>query len=95
MPWEDSLQDSSQVLKLEDGIEEILPKREQHLVTTAEFEDIRARVQAISSLRKQAEKPGPTLRKRPTADQTSSETAGRGENENRSHEKLPVLRRRN
>ncbi len=81
------------ILKSEQEIKEILPKREQYLVSTSEFEDVKARLQSIMSLKKKGEKKeGPTLRKRETTDQAGTEPqpAEKGKDE----DKPPVLRRR-
>jgi len=81
------------ILKSEEEIKAILPKREQYLVSTSEFDDVKARLQSIMSLKKKGEKKeGPTLRKRETGEQTSTEpTAGEKKPE---EDKPPVLRRR-
>jgi predicted Zn-dependent protease len=81
------------ILKSEQEIKEILPKREQYLVSTSEFEDVKARLQSIMSLKKKGDKKeGPTLRKRETTGQEGSEppTGEKGKDE----DKPPVLRRR-
>jgi predicted Zn-dependent protease len=81
------------ILKSEEEIKAILPKREQYLVSTSEFDDVKARLQSIMSLKKKGEKKeGPTLRKRETGEQTGTEpTAGEKKPE---EDKPPVLRRR-
>jgi len=81
------------ILKSEQEIKEILPKREQYLVSTSEFEDVKARLQSIMSLKKKGDKKeGPTLRKRETTGQEGSgpQTGEKGKDE----DKPPVLRRR-
>jgi predicted Zn-dependent protease len=81
------------ILKSEQEIKELLPKREQYLVSTSEFEDVKARLQSIMSLKKKGEKKeGPTLRKRETTDRAGTEPqpAEKGKDE----DKPPVLRRR-
>jgi hypothetical protein len=55
-------------VKSEQEINEILPKRDQYLVSTSEFDDMKTRLRTqITNLRKQ-KKPGPTLQKREAAD---------------------------
>jgi predicted Zn-dependent protease len=80
------------ILKSEEEIKAILPKRDQYLVSTSEFDDVKTRLQSIMSLRKSEKKEGPTLRKRETTDQTGTEQkpAEKGKDE----DKPPVLRRR-
>jgi predicted Zn-dependent protease len=81
------------ILKSEEEIKEILPKREQYLVSTSEFEDVKARLQSIMVLRKKGEKKeGPTLRKREPTDQTGAEQ--QPADTSKGEDKPPVLRRR-
>ena len=88
-------QTPERILKSEEEIKEILPKREQYLVSTSEFEDIKARLQSVISVRKKGEKKeGPTLRKREVGDRTGSETETGKPSEDQGEEKPPVLRRR-
>lgn len=82
------------ILKSEENIKEILPERERYLVSTSEFEDMKARLQTIMSHRKSSDKEeGPTLRKRDAADQTAGGT-DQGQTPQPDDEKPPVLRRR-
>jgi len=72
------------IIKSEEEIKEILPKKEQYLVSTSEFDDVKARLQQVISNRKKlkpGETGGPTLRKRQPSDQTSAptQTAGQGQ----------------
>ena len=80
------------ILKSEEEIKGILPKKEQYLVSTSEFDDVKTRLQSIMSLRKSEKKEGPTLRKREATDQAGTEQkpAEKGKDE----DKPPVLRRR-
>jgi predicted Zn-dependent protease len=81
------------ILKSEQEIKAILPKREQYLVSTSEFDDVKARLQSIMSLKKKGgKKEGPTLRKRETGEQAGTEPTP-GEKK-QDEEKPPVLRRR-
>jgi beta-barrel assembly-enhancing protease len=81
------------ILSAEENIKTILPQREQYLVSTSEFEDVKARLQTIMTARKKDEKKdGPTLRKRDAADQTAGQAPEpQGSKED---EKPPVLKRR-
>ena len=76
------------VLKSEQEIKEILPKKGQYLVSTSEFDDVKSRLQIVISSRKKTAKEGPTLKKR--------EEAGKEKQPEKSgeEEKPPVLRRR-
>lgn len=81
------------ILKSEEEIKTILPKRAQYLVSTSEFDDVKARLQSIMSLKKKGDKKeGPTLRKRETGEQAGAEPTP-GEKK-QDEEKPPVLRRR-
>jgi predicted Zn-dependent protease len=82
------------IVKAEQEIKEILPKREQYLVTTSEFDDIKARLQTVIRTRKkQKEQGGPTLRKREPTEQTGTQTQP-SQRKDEGDEKPPVLRRR-
>ena len=76
------------ILKAEDTIEKILPLREQYLVTTSEFDDVKSRMQTVmSQMRGEMEKKDrdrPTLKRRPR-----SEGEERGDDD-----QPPVLKRR-
>lgn len=82
------------IIKAESEIKEILPKRDQYLVSTSEFDDIKARLQTvISNRKKQKGESGPTLRKREPTDQTTTQKEP-SQKTDQGDEKPPVLRRR-
>jgi predicted Zn-dependent protease len=81
---------ADRILKSEETIKEILPKREQYLVSTSEFEDVKTRLKTVVASLKKNEKPGPTLRKRAPDDSTQA-----GSNDgSKDDDKPPVLKRR-
>jgi predicted Zn-dependent protease len=83
------------ILSSEESIKEILPKREQYLVSTSEFLDVKAHLQTILSTRKKSDKKqGPTLRKRESADRTETNTQTPSVGTEKDEDKPPVLRRR-
>lgn len=85
------------IIKSEEEIKQILPKREEYLVSTSEFDDIKARLQMVMSNRRKLERPGPTLRKREATDKTSTTTAqtqGQGKGQTTDDDTPPVLKRR-
>ncbi len=88
------------IIKCESEIKQILPKKEQYLVSTSEFDDVKARLQQVISNRKRlkpGETGGPTLRKRQPSDQTSAPTQTAGQSSGSSSagdEQPPVLKRR-
>jgi predicted Zn-dependent protease len=83
------------ILKSEENIKEILPMKEQYLVSTSEFDDVKARLQSLMTTRKKTDKKeGPTLRKRDAADQTTGDTAEPDQTKGKEDEKPPVLKRR-
>jgi predicted Zn-dependent protease len=82
------------IVKAEEEIKAILPKREQYLVSTSEFDDIKGRLQqVISNRKKQKGESGPTLRKRESTDQTAAQTQPQQKTD-QGDDKPPVLRRR-
>jgi len=85
------------IIKSEEEIKAILPKREQYLVSTSEFDDVKARLQQVMSNRKKL-KPGdtggPTLRKRQPTDQTQTQQTPQGTGTNSGDDQPPVLQRR-
>jgi len=88
------------IIKTEEEIKQILPKKDQYLVSTSEFDDVKARLQQVISNRKKlkpGETGGPTLRKRQPSDQTSAPTQTAGQSSGSSSagdEQPPVLKRR-
>jgi len=88
------------IIKSEEEIKQILPKKEQYLVSTSEFDDVKARLQQVISNRKRmkpGDNGGPTLRKRQPTDQTttaSTPTAGQSSGASGGDEQPPVLKRR-
>jgi len=87
------------IIKTEEEIKQILPKKDQYLVSTSEFDDVKARLQQVISNRKKmkpGETGGPTLRKRQPTDQTSAptQTAGQTSGSGSGDEQPPVLKRR-
>src|SRR5208283_3895954 len=88
------------IIASEEEIQKILPKRPQYLVSTSEFDDIKARLQTVITQRKR-QKPGdsgPTLRKHQTPDSTTTTTqSGTGQQPSDSStgdDQPPVLKRR-
>jgi len=87
------------IIKSEEEIKAILPKREQYLVSTSEFDDVKARLQQVISNRKKmkpGDNGGPTLRKRQPTDQTTAptQTAGQSSGSSGGDDQPPVLKRR-
>ncbi len=74
------------IIKAEEEIKTILPRRSQYLVTTSEFDDIRARLASITN-RRPAAPSGPSLERRKNA-----KPAPPGKDQ--GDEQPPVLRRR-
>ena len=54
--------------KTQKNIEQLLAARPEYVVNTSEYEEVRARLVGLQETRKVREKPGPTLFKRPGAD---------------------------
>ncbi len=79
------------IVKAETEIKRILPNRNQYLVSTSEFDDVKTRLQTVMTLRKkQKTESGPTLQKRPPAEQTQTQP----QDQKTSSDTPPVLKRR-
>ena len=84
------------IVASEEEIQKILPKREQYLVSTSEFDDIKARLQTVMSQHRRLKTDsGPTLRKRDpgAVDKTSGQTQS-GQPTSSGDDQPPVLKRR-
>ncbi|MBZ5543383.1 MAG: M48 family metalloprotease [Acidobacteriia bacterium] len=83
------------IISSEEEIKRILPQREQYLVSTSEFDDVKAHLQTILTNRRRNEKKeGPTLRKRESTDRTETDTQTTTGGQDKTDDKPPVLRRR-
>jgi hypothetical protein len=81
------------IIASEEEIQKILPKKPEYLVSTSEFDDIKARLQTVITQRKrQKGDSGPSLRKRESPDSTSTQS---GQQQPASgDDSPPVLKRR-
>jgi predicted Zn-dependent protease len=82
------------IIASEEEIQKILPKKNEYLVSTSEFDDIKARLESVITQRKR-QKPGdsgPTLRKRETPDQTTTQSTP--QQTDSGDDSPPVLKRR-
>jgi predicted Zn-dependent protease len=79
------------IVECEREIKQILPKRDEYLVTTSEFDDVKTRMKTLVALNKKTEKSGPTLRKRAPDESTSGSG---GQDSSQDDDKPPVLKRR-
>jgi predicted Zn-dependent protease len=80
------------IIKCEQEIKNILPKRKEYLVTTSEFNDVKTRMKTLIALNKNTEKKSsPTLRRR-APDESTSGSEGKGSSQD--DDKPPVLKRR-
>ena len=94
--FEDHPPTGDRIIAAEEEIQKILPKRPEYLVSTSEFDDIRARLQSEITQRKPQKggDNGPTLRKHApdqTTTQSGQQKTGSGSD---SDDQPPVLRRR-
>ncbi len=79
------------IVKAETEIKSILPTREQYLVSTSEFDDVKTRLHTVMTLRKkQKGDTGPTLQKRQPAEQTQTQP----QDQKSGSDTPPVLKRR-
>jgi len=86
-------QTPDRIAKSQEEIETILPSRTQYVVTTSEFDDVKARLAALENRRKiidQKDTNKPSLRRTSTADKTSSGS----DSSDKSGDDRPTLRRR-
>jgi len=90
--FEDHPPTGDRIIASEEEIQKILPKKPEYLVSTSEFDDIKARLQTVITQRKrQKGDSGPSLRKRESPDsntQTGQQQPGSGD------DSPPVLKRR-
>ncbi len=77
------------IINAEKEIQNILPKRDEYLVTTSEFNDMQSRLQTLVARVRKNKDTGPTLRRRSTGS-----TGTNGKNTGSDDDKPPVLRRR-
>jgi beta-barrel assembly-enhancing protease len=79
------------IIKSEEAIKGVLPKKASYLVSTSEFDDVRGRLLAAIKVRKlqKSEANKPTLRKREAA----KDAPAQGEPPSKEPDKPPVLRR--
>lgn len=84
------------IVALDRQMKEALPAKNQYLVSTSEFDDVKSRLKIVTSNRKKdKDENAPTLRKREESESTSTGTAQDGQGKDQSgDDKPPVLRRR-
>jgi predicted Zn-dependent protease len=81
-------------------IAQILPARAEYVVTTSEFDDVKARLQTLHNRRKTDDRKGdrPTLRRTTRADSSpvdgKGKSDGKGDSTGDSEDKRPTLKRR-
>lgn len=73
-------------------IKEILPKRPQYLVSTSEFDNVKARIEMVITHRRRGQL-GPVLERRQAGDGAASST--RSNQGSAAEDDPPVLKRRN
>jgi beta-barrel assembly-enhancing protease len=77
------------IIKAEEEIQK-LPPREQYLLSTSEFDDVRGRVNTVLASMRKNQKPGPGLEKQKQPDQTSTQAPP----DDQGADKPPVLQRK-
>jgi predicted Zn-dependent protease len=90
-------QTPDRITKTQEEIHRILPARSDYLVTTSEFDEVKARLASLENRRKIQDQnvehdKRPTLRQRTTAD--SSKTPGNGSDTGSQGDDRPTLKRR-
>ena len=83
------------IIKAEQEIKALLPQKQEYLVSTSEFNDMKTRLESVMSMQRKMEKDegGPTLRKRQPKTTTSPTTQPSGQ-QTPENDKPPVLKRR-
>jgi hypothetical protein len=85
-------QTPDRITKSQEEISRILPARQQYIVTTSEFADVKARLASLENRRKMVDDKGgskPSLRRTSTADKSSDKNGDKGGDDDR-----PTLHRR-
>lgn len=83
------------MIKADQEIKTILPPRDHYLVSTSEFNDVRARIVAvIENQKKGRQESGPTLAKRGPNETASNQTQAPDSRNGQDDDRPPVLRRR-
>lgn len=84
------------IIKAEEEIKTVLPKRSEYLVSTSEFSEVKARLASVMTVRRKQEKsePSPTLKRRVPNSTAPSTQPSSGGSEKPEEEKPPVLQRR-
>ena len=87
---------ADRIIKCEEEIKTLLPKRNEYLVSTSEFDDVQARLRTLLSVhRRLPQNQGPTLERRKTADTTQpASTQGQGKGGDTGSDQPPVLQRK-
>ncbi len=77
-------------------IAQVLPTREDHVVTSSEFDDVKTRLQALHNRRKVDDRKGdrPTLRRSTTADSRPVDEKAEKDKKGEEEDKRPTLKRR-
>jgi beta-barrel assembly-enhancing protease len=86
------------IIKAEEEIKN-LPPREQYLLSTSEFDDVKARVNTVLASMKRNQKPSPGMERQKPPDQTSTQkppdqTSNQTPSDDQGADKPPVLQRK-
>ncbi|MGH9453747.1 MAG: M48 family metallopeptidase [Terriglobia bacterium] len=82
---------ADRIIKCEEEIKTLLPKRSEYLVTTSEFDDMQARLKTLMKVHRKLGPGGPTLEHRKTADKTAKPPQQGG---SQGSDQPPVLKRK-
>jgi predicted Zn-dependent protease len=84
------------IVALDKEMKSILPAKNQYLVSTSEFDDVQARLKTIMTAQRRSRKDqnAPTLRKREESETTSTQKTQKGQGQDQTDDKPPVLKRR-
>ena len=87
---------ADRIIKAQEEIKQILPARDQYLVSTSEFDDIKTRMNTMAHVQRAQNKQDdrPTLIKREPKDESKTQTPSGQDSGTTDGDKPPVLRRR-
>ena len=87
---------AERIIKAQEEIKQLLPERDQYLVSTSEFDDIQTRLNTVIRPQRAQNKQEnqPTLIKREPKDESTTQSTSGKDSNSTDEDKPPVLRRR-
>lgn len=87
---------AERIIKAQEEIKQVLPERDQYLVSTSEFDDIKARLNSTMNVQKakNQQEDRPTLIKREPRDESTTQSPSGKDSNGTGEDNPPVLHRR-